>query len=666
MHLPTSTNLTHPKYRPDIDGLRALAVGCVLVFHGFPGLLPGGFIGVDVFFVISGFLISTIILKSLAVKKFSIWHFYERRIRRLFPVLVVVLLFTLAVGWWLLPPGEYATVAKHTVGGAAFVANLVLAADSGYFSDVSDSNPLLHLWSLGIEEQFYLLWPLILWFFYWRRWPLIIGIVVCIGASFAYSIYLTQGNLKLAFYLPFSRFWEMMAGAALAWVALQPWGTALGTAARWRVWAHGVSVAALALFLFAVYWLNPLSPFPGWRAALPVVAGVLFIMAGPHAVVNKYLFSNRLMVWVGLISYPLYLWHWPLLAYFHGFSYSIPAAWHSAIIAGLLALSVLLAWLSYRYVETPLRGGEHGRLKLIGLLGSMLAVTAFALWLWLGGGAHAVSRSPEAIRDLLSAELRTPAWVATLREGECHNTYYTHPADLNMSACLPSERPSLVLWGDSHAASLYSAFKAWGDENGIAIGQITTDATGPYINADQSNNMGRNYEQVAWAVINQLKAQPPSVLLLHAFWVAHADGNAEFIQPLIENVVAHLGIHLPETKVVVLGPVPAWKAEIGPNVFNYAALYNDAVIPAFTGFGLDSRAQQMDEVLSLSWAQHPTINYIAPTRYLCITEGCLFRLPDTELNVANLAYVDSSHLNTGAAHWLVERISPLLLPLFSR
>lgn len=378
----TQLATTQLTYRPDIDGLRALAIGCVLIFHAFPQHLAGGFVGVDIFFVISGFLISTILLKSLNAGLFSLWHFYARRIRRLFPVLLVVLLVNLALGCWLLAPLDYKELAKYTAGGAAFMANLVFAADNGPFNDLNDTNPLLHLWSLGIEEQFYLLWPLILWFFYWRRWPFFLPIGLGLVMSFTYSVHLSHSNLKLAFHLPFSRFWELLAGAVLAWWTLQPWSVQLGSTTLRRTLAQVASVAGVICFILSLYILSPNSVFPGWWAWLPVLSAWCFIAAGPSALINKYVLSHPIMVWFGLISYPLYLWHWPLLAYFHGIPHTLPSQWYTPTKVGLLALSVFLAWLSYKYIEIPLRGSRYSCPKLVGLIAAMSVVTLISVVIW--------------------------------------------------------------------------------------------------------------------------------------------------------------------------------------------------------------------------------------------------------------------------------------------
>lgn len=213
-------HLAHPKYRPDIDGLRAIAVLSVIGFHAFPEKITSGFIGVDIFFVISGFLISSIIFSSLERDRFSLIEFYSRRVKRIFPALLLVMLASLVFGGFALFSDEYKQLGKHIAGGAGFVSNFILWGDSGYFDNAAKAKPLLHLWSLAIEEQFYIFWPLLLALAWKHRWGFLKITALIAVASFAASIYLTNNNLTEAFYSPLPRFWELMVGGVLAFIAL--------------------------------------------------------------------------------------------------------------------------------------------------------------------------------------------------------------------------------------------------------------------------------------------------------------------------------------------------------------------------------------------------------------------------------------------------------------
>ena len=344
-----STPLLHPKYRPDIDGLRALAVLSVVAFHAFPNLIGGGFVGVDIFFVISGFLITTIILENLESRSFSFIEFYSRRIRRIFPALFLVLLTCYAFGWFALYASEYQQLGEHIAAGAGFLQNFVLWSESGYFDNSSDTKPLIHLWSLAIEEQFYIFWPLMLWAAFKKKFNLLKVVLLILTISFATNILTIGSNPIAAFYSPLSRFWELLIGSVWAYITLSKEGV---TNKFIVTYSNALSVTGLFLIALAICVLNKKSAFPGWWALLPTFGAVFLIAAGKEAWVNKKIFSNKLMVWFGLISYPLYLWHWPLISFGQIITAGKLPALYKII---LIIISIALAYLTYRYWEKLLR-----------------------------------------------------------------------------------------------------------------------------------------------------------------------------------------------------------------------------------------------------------------------------------------------------------------------
>jgi peptidoglycan/LPS O-acetylase OafA/YrhL len=367
----------HPKYRPDIDGLRAIAVGSVVLYHAFPSLVPGGFVGVDIFFVISGFLITTILLQSLAAGDFSYRDFYARRVRRIFPALLLVLVATLAFGWYVLLPGEFSQLGKQTTGGAAFFANLVFLGEAGYFDATAETKPLLHLWSLGIEEQFYIFWPLLLGLAWRKRWPILRVTIAVAVISFLINVLTVHPYRAAAFYSPLSRAWELMAGGMLAVMRLQP---AAASAASRPAWRHLQSIVGVGLIVLGLFMTRSTKAFPGWWALLPVLGAVSCIAAGPNGVLNRYLLSNRVMVWIGLISYPLYLWHWPLLSYARmveaGGEPSLP------LRIVLVVAAVVLAWATYRFVERFVKLHlSQGMLRGLAGGGAVLALVGVVVYM---------------------------------------------------------------------------------------------------------------------------------------------------------------------------------------------------------------------------------------------------------------------------------------------
>src|SRR5476649_1669486 len=293
--------------RPDIDGLRAVAVLIVVGFHACPQFDPSGFIGVDIFFVISGYLISTIVLRQLSAGRFSFLDFYGRRARRLLPALLAVLVACLVAGWLLLLPREFKEFGRHVAAAAAFVPNIMLWHESGYFDTSASAKPLLHLWSLGIEEQFYLLWPLLLVAIPRGKGRMLALTALLAVISFAYSVYATDHQPVAAFFSPMSRWWELMLGGLLAqFTRKRP---SLGHCRD-----NVASLAGTLLIAATLLLLDSEEGFPGWWALPPAAGTFLLLLAGSRAWVNRLL-SNRLLVGCGLISYPLYLWHWPILTF---------------------------------------------------------------------------------------------------------------------------------------------------------------------------------------------------------------------------------------------------------------------------------------------------------------------------------------------------------------
>jgi peptidoglycan/LPS O-acetylase OafA/YrhL len=378
-------HLAHPKYRPDIDGLRAVAVLAVVVYHAFPKAVRGGFIGVDIFFVISGYLISTIIFGSLAGSGFSYREFYARRIRRILPALLPVMAATCVIGWYVLLSDEFRELGKHLLASAGFVSNLALWNEAGYFDTAAETKPLLHLWSLAVEEQFYIFWPLFLGLV-WRvrsglgKSKLAWWIGVAAALSFLLNVATIHRHPEAVFYSPLSRIWELAAGALLAHSALRR------TAPRGARNSEARVLAGLVLIGLGLYFIQKEKTFPGWWAMLPVLGACLCISAGPLTWLGRNVLGSRVFVWFGLISYPLYLWHWPLLAYARIVENGVPGP----VVRGVAVVAaIVLAWLTYRFLERPVRKSDNPaavRWLLIGMVA--LAVIGTAIFARLVPARH--------------------------------------------------------------------------------------------------------------------------------------------------------------------------------------------------------------------------------------------------------------------------------------
>lgn len=372
-------------YRPDIDGLRALAVCFVVIFHAFPAVLKNGFIGVDIFFVISGYLIGSIILRNLSINKFSFLHFYVRRIVRIFPVLLLILCTVLIAGYFLLVDTEYQMLGKHVAGGASFVANFMYFFEAGYWDTASSLKPLLHLWSLGVEEQFYIIIPLILAFAWKRNCNVLAILGIFFLLSFGANLFFYyQKQRELMFYMPFTRFWEIFAGVLLAYHTLFPIHSLQHTGQKIENFLCRVlrkdfaentcclnNFLAVLGFILLIIALRICTQqnFPGHRAVWPVLGAVLIISAGKSSWLNKKILSHKILVGLGLISYPLYLWHWPLLSFCRILNGELlpQEEWFFVRIVCII-LSLILAVFSYCYVEKPIRFGKLNKNKSAAIL----------------------------------------------------------------------------------------------------------------------------------------------------------------------------------------------------------------------------------------------------------------------------------------------------------
>jgi peptidoglycan/LPS O-acetylase OafA/YrhL len=444
---PAVATRTALPYRPDIDGLRAVAVIMVIACHAFPGLLPGGFTGVDVFFVISGYLITGLVLAEMRAGGFTLLGFYQRRARRIVPALLLVLTVCFSVAWLTLLPGEFRWFGRSLLWSAPLLANVFFARVTGYFDPGAHYNLLLQLWSLGVEEQFYLLWPVLL-ILAVRADVTLRALIAVLATSFAISLWGAYAAPVVHFFLPGSRAWELALGALLAVAPL----------ARHH-WALPSSAAGVVLISVGALGLSAAEPFPGVWAAIPAGGAALLIGAGADGWVNRQLLATRAAVFIGRRSYSLYLWHWPLLVFGRVISGgALPAAGSVAVIA----LAFAAACATYRLVELPLRQGALGRAAFPALLAGLIAFTMlgsltdrgrlpgrmsgpeFAPWEaavrdWdISSGG---TRTVHGDFDTLSVRSRRPA--TTLFIGDSHMQQYW-PRIANLAATHPDSASSVL------------------------------------------------------------------------------------------------------------------------------------------------------------------------------------------------------------------------------
>jgi peptidoglycan/LPS O-acetylase OafA/YrhL len=454
--------MNHPKYRPDIDGLRAIAVLSVVIFHAFPHALASGFIGVDIFFVISGYLISSIIFENLDRGSFSFGQFYGRRIKRIFPALSLALLSCLVFGWFGLLGDEFKQLGKHMAAGAGFVSNFFLWQEVGYFNNAAETKPLLHLWSLAIEEQFYIFWPLLVWATWKRKTLFLVLFAALLLGSFAYNVHLVRADPTATFYSPATRIWELLTGVLLAYFSTtQAKQNTAMTPLISPAWHASQTARQLAstlgvlLLAFGLYKIDRGRPFPGTWALFPVLGSFLLIFAGPSAWFNRFVLSNRLLVWVGLISFPLYLWHWPILSFMRIVESETPSA-HFRNLA--VVLSVLLAWITYYFVEKPIRTGGKSSLKITVLTVCIAALGLAGLAIFQNNGVPARSAAQiNGVNSWDNLTFATPCKFIT--HGPNHDDW------CNIGNA-PGKPPTTVLIGDSVGSNFAPMLQSYSEQAG--------------------------------------------------------------------------------------------------------------------------------------------------------------------------------------------------------
>jgi len=639
--------------RRDIDGLRALAVIPVVLFHYGFGAFSGGFVGVDVFFVISGFLITSIIHREISAGRFSFVDFWARRARRIIPALSVVLAATLLVGWLLLTPHDYSQLGRTVRYQAMFISNILFMRQDGYFNPASDFKPLLHTWSLSVEEQYYIIFPLLMVLItrFFRHWRLmLLGLLL---VSFGLNIWSVSRAPDSAFFLLPMRAWELLCGAMLA---VMP-----ASQIKLRPWVYqSVSLAGLAAILIAVCGFDRSTPFPGWAALLPVLGATALIWANGQAqtLVGRVL-STPPLVAIGLISYSLYLWHWPVFVYANAISIDGMQRRESLF---WIALCVVLAWLSWRFIEMPFREKRvlAGRKPV--LVGAALCMLVVAM-------AGQAVRWGEGFPQRLSGQARQYAEAREWQRGQMDCLLQRDSPDLS-AACRfggNAEVPPLQLvWGDSHAAALMPAVKADAERFGIPVWLTSLSGCMPVLGIE-SRPQCQTFNQQTLALIDKQKVHD---VVLAARWSLYLygeeDGDREHMTYRNESRAAaeqHLADNLRAT-------VASLRAA-GANVwlFKEIPLQRQGTIARLSSLAMvgrsalqvgrpiaDHRERQhfIDQLFANLAASDPHIRIIDPAPLLCAEGICRAAIDGFS------QYKDENHLSDQGG----ERMKPLFAPIF--
>lgn len=708
--------------RDDIEGLRAVAVLAVLINHAFPRVLSGGFAGVDVFFVISGYLIGRHLLQDIQAGRFSFLNFYAKRARRIFPALALVLISVCCVGWFVLSATEFSALGKHVSAATIFANNVLLWRESGYFDATSLEKPLLHLWSLGIEEQFYLLVPAMLWLGTKQTTASIRWVARAAALSLMATIVLSGIENSAAFYLLHTRFWELASGVLLAQAELRSrdqarttfdlvrakrdsreislyalaiifcaiivfsanlgqwtsdWvlassGLALATAiglfavlfaerhadpAAWRslklqihnnsaFLAKCSSIGGVLLILGSLFIFTPLN-WPGAKTLFPVSGTALIVAAGPSRLMNRLL-AYRPLVFIGGISYPLYLWHWPAIVYWRMWS----SDQRPMVLVIPLAISFVLAWLTKTFLEEPVRFGRFGvrkftRPPLWPELAALVLAGTLGIFLLLADGLP--SRFPPSLRAIASWSEANP--IAPWRIGRCYHNQ-GDSAEF-ASECTPANRagvPRILLWGDSHAAHLYPGLRELQASRDFDIVQWTVAGCPPLAIALQVESTSCDGRRTAaWENLRTLR---PDVVVLAGAWEKYQElGTSadEILRASAETVrrLKALGVK----KIVLYGPGPFWNASLPIDLFRYMASRRITEIPGRLGT-LPSAVWQLDAAMGIEAASQK-IQYVSVLNFFCDQAGCL-TIGDRSIPRPDLLFRDRDHLTVTGSRLLVE------------
>ena len=575
-------------YRPDIDGLRAIACISVVLFHSFPKYMQGGFIGVDIFFVISGFLISSIIYRNLFNPEFSgqlnLYDFYLRRIKRIFPALITVLVFSIVVGWYVLLPEEFRLLGKHTFGGATYINNIMLYKESSkYFNPDSNTKVLLHLWSLGVEEQFYLIFPIIIFLLYKFNLNFILSLSTLTVVSFILNKNgIKHDNQSYSFYLPYCRFWELSVGALLAYIL--NYNSNFIKFVHYLLEKHRIesyiaklifrnptkynqkdiinnilSFIGICIIILGIFKVKKDLNFPGYIALIPVIGSLLIILAGQKTIVNKYILSNRIMVFLGLISYPLYLWHWPILSFVYICEGQNPNRW-IRLTAVLIAL--IMAILTYFFIESPFRYGKYSRIKASTLFITLVCVGIIGNRIYHSDGfGFRFPNKPVYTAPEVSTKKYKDTQMFSIDDKYVDNckVVFQHWNDLDTATTCAWQKEqnknNIAIVGSSHASHLFyglsTVYKK--TENGVAVFPMGSQS--PFLGLNANGMDWYKRIEDAYSYIEQHKNLKLIILADYAFnmnnYADMKNPNEKDPVKILENCIRRSIEMLKDRKVII-------------------------------------------------------------------------------------------------------------------
>ena len=616
------------KYRSEIDGLRALAVLPVIFFHAGIDFFKGGYIGVDIFFVISGYLITSIILREINQGKFSILNFYERRARRILPALFFVMSFSLICSWFFLLPGEFKNFGQSLISVTFFVSNIFFWRKSGYFDGAAEYMPLLHTWSLSVEEQFYLLFPIFLVITLRFGKRTIVSMILLIAfLSLGIAEWGWRNEPQANFYLTPTRVWELMIGALASFYLQRERAS--------KEWHSSIALIGFLMIVIPMFYIfDGNTPFPSYLTLFPTVGTVMIIVFASENNLIGRLFSLDPLVKIGLISYSMYLWHVPLFVFS---KYLIPQGDHNAIFPAIIFLTFFLAYMSWRYIEQPFRHKENFNRKQIFSITISSMMFFFLIGIFIHNNDGYSSRfSPEQQEILAYQGYKIDELY---REEQC---FLKRDQDFSNYAkycvTISETEPNYLIWGDSHAASLYFGLK---DSLKGNLMQLTSTECNPF--SSDYKPRTPNCLSINEGVKDLLMLNPNIEVFIYANWYRYSK-NENFQ----ENVASTIGF-LAKNKISfkIIGGTPQFEPSLPHLLIRDQNYKSSSIIKNTT---VDKIAKVNELLNNLT----PDSRFIDSQKIFCIQQDCQFQ---DDRN--NLYFWDYGHLTKEGSLFLASKIEQI-------
>jgi peptidoglycan/LPS O-acetylase OafA/YrhL len=590
------------EYRKEIDGLRAVAVLPVILFHAGFQVFSGGFVGVDVFFVISGYLITSILLAEIQSGEFSLVNFYERRARRILPALFVTMFVSIFVSWFWLLPRDMQSFSQSLVAVSIFSSNILFWLTSGYFDSTSELKPLLHTWSLAVEEQYYLIFPLFLMLI-WKIGKKYLASILTVVAviSIALAQYCLMNNqTQTAFYLLPTRGWELLMGSLVALF--------LFNSPRYIPNEKASQIGAgvgLTLLCYAIFAFSKQTPFPGFYALVPTLGTALIIIFATEQTIVGKLLSNRAFVGIGLISYSAYLWHQPLFAFARHFFVDEPG---QLLLGGLTLVTIVIAYCSWKYVEKPFRDKQRFSRKSIfiySVFGSLVFISFGLVGHFEKGFVNRFSQSQQEILKFEKFNITN-----VYKSGTCFLDWNQSYLAFSNQCAVSSADNSIMIWGDSHAASLsFGLRKQFTD-----VIQYTASGCPPI--KDVVIDWRPNCKKINDYVIEEITRITPKQIFLLANWSLYGD---QFELNSLGVTIKYIKKVSPKSSIYIIGPIPQWRPSLPKLMVKQEVSLDGIKLLRIASF---EQLKIIDGLLN-QLAYEEKVNFLSPLDVMCEHQRCL-------------------------------------------